>query len=280
MDENKLEEKLKEIWDETSVSHSDKEKELSWKEFQLKAFPPKKKKSTPWRYYTAAAVLIFAVVGSGIYFMSDPLSNNVRLAENTVINTSSDIKNITLPDSSKIELSPNSKIVYGNDFAVNRKVKIVGEAYFKVKKDQKHPFQVFCNETTTTVLGTSFTVKGSTKKEVIVELYEGSVEMSVKDQNKKWKLKPGEKFTYGNEKASVAGFNRFIDFDNEKLSAISSYIESDYGYTVIIPEEYENQRITVRINKKEDLNTIVQLISEMYNLNFEINENLKEITFQ
>jgi hypothetical protein len=36
----------------------------------------------------------------------------------------------------------------------------------------------------------------------------------------------------------------------------------------------------VRINKKEDLKTIVQLISEMYNLNFEVNDELKEITFQ
>jgi hypothetical protein len=47
-----------------------------------------------------------------------------------------------------------------------------------------------------------------------------------------------------------------------------------------IPEEYNNQRITVRINKKEDLKTIVQLISEMYNLNFEINEDLKQIIFR
>ena len=46
------------------------------------------------------------------------------------------------------------------------------------------------------------------------------------------------------------------------------------------PQEYINQRITVRINKKEDLKIIVQLISEMYNLNFEINDELKEVTFQ
>ena len=49
---------------------------------------------------------------------------------------------------------------------------------------------------------------------------------------------------------------------------------------MIIPQEYSNQRITVRINKKEDLKTIVQLLSEMYNLNFEINDELKQITFR
>jgi ferric-dicitrate binding protein FerR (iron transport regulator) len=280
MDEKKLEEELKKIWDETPISHSDNEKELSWEKFQSKTFPSKKQKFKPWRYAAAAAVLIFVLVGTGIYFNNNPLSNNVQITENVIENTTSVIKIIALPDSSRVELSPNSKIAYADNFAVNRKVEVSGEAYFKVKKDKKHPFQVFCNETTTTVLGTSFTVKGYTLKEVAVELYEGSVQMSVKNQHKKWILKPGEKFTYGNKTALVVEFNRFVDFDNEKLSVVSTYIESNYGYKVTIPSEYSNQRITVRINKKEDLKTIVQLISEMYNLNFEVNEKLKHITFQ
>jgi transmembrane sensor len=281
MDEKKLEEELKKIWDETPISHSDNEKEASWEQFQSKAFPSKEKQSKPWRYYAvAAAVLIFVLVGTGIYINSNPLGNSAILAENTIENATSIIKTIALPDSSRVELSPKSKIVYANNFALNRNVQVTGEAYFKVKKDKKHPFQVLCNKTTTTVLGTSFTVKGYTQKEVSVELYEGSVEMSVKNQNKKWILKPGEKFTYGNKAALVTGFNRFIDFDNEKLSVVSTYIESNYGYKVTIPQQYSNQRITVRINKKEDLKTIIQLISEMYNLNYEVNEKLKQITFQ
>ncbi|MFH7019259.1 FecR family protein [Flavobacterium sp. FlaQc-47] len=280
MDENKLEEELKKLWDETPVSHSDKEKEVSWEQFQSKAFPSNKKKFKPWRYAAAAAVLLFILAGTGIYFNNDPVNKISVVAENVIENTTSIIKTVVLPDNSRIELSPNSKIVYGNNFAINRKIEVRGEAYFKVTKDKKHPFQVFCNETTTTVLGTSFTVKGKNQKEVSVELYEGSVQMSVKNQDEKWILKPGEKFTYGNNIALVAEFNRFVDFDNEKLITISHYIETHYGYNVIIPQEYNNQRITIRINKKEDLNTIVQLISEMYNLNFEVNENLKQITFQ
>jgi transmembrane sensor len=281
MDEKKLEEELKKIWDEKPISHSDIEKEASWEEFQVKAFSSKKSKFWPWRYYgAAAAVLIFVLVGTGIYFNNDSVNNSVTLAGNTIKNTSSIIKIVVLPDNSRVELASNSKIVYASNFVLNRKVEVAGEAYFKVKKDKKHPFQVVCNETTTTVLGTSFTVTGNGQKGVTVELYEGSVQMNVKNQNKKWVLKPGEKFSYGNKTGTVAEFNRFKDFDNEKLSAVSIYIESNYGYKMIIPQEYDNQRITVRINKKEDLKTILQLISEMYNLNFEVNEKLKQITFQ
>ncbi|PWB20592.1 FecR family protein [Flavobacterium sp. HTF] len=278
MDDKNIEEELKKIWDENPEPQSDLAKEASWQEFQSKAFPFRKRTFKPWRY--AAAVLIFMLIGTAIYFTKSPLQDNILVASNVIENLTSKVKIVTLPDSSKVELSPNTKITYANNFALNRKVEVEGEAYFKVTKDKKHPFQVFCHETTTTVLGTSFTVQGNTEKEVTVSLYEGSVRMNVKGQAKNWILKPGEKFTYGNKAALVEEFNRFTDFDNEKLNAFCTYIEVNYGYKMIIPQEYANQRITLRINKKEDLKTIVQLISEMYNLNFEINDEVKQISFQ
>ncbi|MEO8239744.1 MAG: FecR family protein [Flavobacterium sp.] len=280
MDEKKIEEELKRIWDEIPVSHSDSVKEASWEQFQSKAFSSKKKKFKAWHFAAAAAVLIFTLIGTGIYFNRGPLQDDIFLASNVIENYTSKVKNVVLPDSSRVELNPNSKIVYANNFNDNRKIEITGEAYFKVKKDKKHPFQVFCNETITTVLGTSFTVNGYPKKEISVALYEGSVQMTVKDQDEKWILVPGEKFTYGNKTASITEFKRFTDFENEKLTVISTYIEANYGYKMAVPQKYHDQRITIRINKKEDLKTIVQLISEMYNLNYEVNEDLKQITFQ
>jgi ferric-dicitrate binding protein FerR (iron transport regulator) len=280
MDDKNIEEELKKIWDENPEPQSDLKKEASWQEFQAKAFSPKKRKFKPWRYAAAAAILLFMFVGAGIYFTKDSLGNSILVASNVVENLTSKVKTVMLPDGSFVELNPNSKIIYANYFAVNRKIEIEGEAYFKVIKDKKHPFQVFCHETTTTVLGTSFTVQGNAAEEVTVSLYEGSVRMNVKGQTKNWILKPGEKFIYGNKTAVVEEFNRFIDFDNEKLNSLCTYVEMNYGYKMSIPEEYVNQRITLRINKKEDLKIIVQLISEMYNLNFEINDEVKQISFQ
>jgi len=280
MDQEKFDEEFEKVWNENPSSHSENEKEISWEQFHTSTFANKKTKSKPWRYYAAASILLFILIGTGIYFNENSLGESNVVAETIIENTTSTIKFVVLPDSSKVELSPNSKISYGPNFALNRKIEIDGEAFFKVKKDKQHPFQVFCDETTTTVLGTSFTVKESENEEITVELFEGSVQMNVKGQNQKWILKPGEKFTYGNQKASLTEFSRFVDFDNQKLTAVSDYIQENYGYSVMIPQEYSNQKITIRINKKEDIKTIVQLISEMYNLNFEINEDLKQITFQ
>ncbi|WP_091497520.1 FecR family protein [Flavobacterium phragmitis] len=281
MEKENFDDEFEKLWKETPASHSDEIKKASWDEFHSKAFGEKKRKSQPWRYLAAASVLLFVLIGTGIYFNNKPLEENtIASTENVIENTTSKIKYVVLPDSSKVELSPNSRISYGNNFALNRKIQIDGEAYFKVKKDKQHPFQVFCDETTTTVLGTSFIVKESENEQITVELFEGSVQMNVKGQDQKWILKPGEKFTYGNQTASVTEFSRFVDFENEKLTNLNHYIEENYGHKVIIPTQYLNQKITIRINKKEDLKTIVQLISEMYNLNFEINEDLKQITFQ
>ncbi|GGF03285.1 FecR family protein [Flavobacterium limi] len=280
MDKEKLDKEFEKLWSETPLSHSDSEKKASWKQFQSKTFGAKKPKFKIWRYAAAAAVIIFLGIGMGLYFNRGPLEDEIYLASNVIKNTTSKVKIVVLPDSSRVELSPNSKIVYANNFESNRKIIIEGEAYFKVKKDKIHPFQVFCNETTTTVLGTCFTVQGNVHKGVTVALYEGSVQMNVKDQDQKWILKPGEEFIYGNNIAKVTEFQRFMDFENEKLSAVTYYIMENYGYKMTIPEEFDNQRITIRINKKENLKTIVQLISEMYNLNFEINEDLKQITFR
>ncbi|KLT68177.1 FecR family protein [Flavobacterium sp. ABG] len=281
MDENKLEEELKKMWEETPVSHSDSEKETSWEQFQAKTFPSKERKLKPWMYYAAAAaILIFGFIGTRVFNTDNPLQVDNFVASTVIENPTSKVKSVFLPDSSVVELSPNSKIKYVSNFVANRKIEVEGSAYFKVKKDKKHPFQVFCKETTTTVLGTSFSVNGSTDKEVVVELFEGSVQMNVKDQKENWILKPGEKFTYSNKIVAVTDFNRFVDFENEKLVVLSTYIETNYGYKMILPKEFDTQRITLRINKKENLKTIIQLISEMYNLNFEVNEEIKQITFQ
>ncbi|MFB9080735.1 FecR family protein [Flavobacterium procerum] len=281
MDEEKLDKELQKIWDESPVSHSAETKEASWEAFRSKNFTPKKRKLKAWHYYVAAAsVLLFLFIGTGIYFTESPIERGISTASTVIENTSSEVKTIVLPDSSRVDLSPFSKIKYASDFTVNRKIDIEGEAYFKVKKDKNHPFKVFCNETTTTVLGTSFIVKEDKDSKVTVELYEGSVQMNVKGLSQKWILEPGDKFIYGDKIAEVEEFNRFTDFENQKLAGVGDYIEKSYGYKIIVPQEFANQRITVRINKKEDLKTIVQLISEMYDLDFEINEDLKQITFQ
>ena len=74
-----------------------------------------------------------------------------------------------MPDQSSVELFPNSRIAYANDFdsTGTRDIYLSGQAFFTVTKNPSRPFRVFANEIVTKVLGTSFLVKSFDKDSTI-----------------------------------------------------------------------------------------------------------------
>jgi len=278
MEENDIENEMRDVWEQEPEKQSNENKEVSWNTFSAQVFPAKKKRIKKWMY-AAAAVLLISLTGALFTLYSTTLVDG-SLAYNIIENPTSEIKQVYLPDSSVVELEPHAQIEYKNDFTLNRKVNLKGKAFFKIQKDKKHPFQVFCQETTTTVLGTSFTINGDAQNTVHVHLYEGSVRMNVKNSANNWILSPGEQFIYNNKAVTVEAFNRFQDFNNVELVAVVKYIKENYGYQVEIPQEYLNKEITLRLNKKEELSNIITIIAQMYNLTPATNEEIKKITFQ
>lgn len=69
-------------------------------------------------------------------------------------------RSISLPDGSKVILNENSQLSYSGDFNENtREVKLTGEAFFDIARDESRPFIVRTGQVETTVLGTAFNVK-------------------------------------------------------------------------------------------------------------------------
>lgn len=97
-----------------------------------------------------------------------------------VFNNQSKTKLLLLPDGSSVRLSPESKIRYPAAFVKSeREVKLNGEAFFEVTKNPESPFKVYTSDVVTTVLGTSFTVKGFDQdKDVRVVVKTGKVTVS------------------------------------------------------------------------------------------------------
>lgn len=95
-------------------------------------------------------------------------------------NTSQQVVGITLPDSSRVQLSPGSRLKYPRTFgAKQRPVYLVGKAFFKVQRDTTRPFQVYTAQMLTTVLGTSFSVQAyQGQKKAVVEVKTGRVRVS------------------------------------------------------------------------------------------------------
>lgn len=75
---------------------------------------------------------------------------------------------ILLKDGSMVVLKPQSSIIYGKEFNVNkREVFLIGQAFFKVKRNVTKPFVVHSGDLNTEVLGTSFWVKSSARNNQI-----------------------------------------------------------------------------------------------------------------
>lgn len=95
---------------------------------------------------------------------------------------------IFLKDGSLVILKPQSSINYGKDFNIKkREVFLIGQAFFKVKRNVTKPFVVHSGDLNAEVLGTSFWVKSNARNNQIeVSVTSGKVSVysnKVSDNN-------------------------------------------------------------------------------------------------
>jgi transmembrane sensor len=200
---------------------------------------------------------------------------------------------IVLPDSSLIELSPNSIIQYNNLFQTNgkRMVCLSGEAYFKVAKDKTKPFMVYTGDISTTALGTSFTIHAYDQQNIIsVFLHTGKVVVQSADSiNRKpandMYLLPGDELFYNKQtylasiqsqkdqkhnlaKKKIVGerevvykpdWYKFNDQRlNEVLDQLSFYYQVNIDYKAA---DISNCYITAQFSNHDSLDTILNDIA-------------------
>jgi len=82
-----------------------------------------------------------------------------------------------LPDGSTGMLNSGSHLSFSIPFADNRHIRLEGEAWFEVKRDDDHPFEISVLNSTIKVLGTSFNLSAYPEENYIeVVLEEGKID--------------------------------------------------------------------------------------------------------
>lgn len=112
------------------------------------------------------------------------------------------IKQVVLPDSSIVLLNANSSLVYAKNWDKNdREVKLIGEAFFKIKhtteKGHVLPFKVYANDLKLNVLGTSFNVISRNAK---VDIILKTGRLKVTSDEEEVYMKPADHLFYDKEK--------------------------------------------------------------------------------
>lgn len=137
-------------------------------------------------FYRIAAAIVILLGVTWIY------TNQLKSPEMIQVASLSEVKEITLPDNSKVYLNANSTLSYPEDFrGGTRDIKLEGEAFFEITKDKAHPFIIHTLNAYTKVLGTSFNVRArKNSTEIIVSVKTGKVEVGL-NENNNVKIEPG-----------------------------------------------------------------------------------------
>lgn len=91
-----------------------------------------------------------------------------------------EVKKLTLPDSTLVWLNANSELHLKSDYGkADRTIALTGEAFFDVKHDARHPFNIHTGDLTIKDIGTSFNVRAyAALKTINVAVNTGKVEVS------------------------------------------------------------------------------------------------------
>lgn len=188
------------------------------------------------RYATAAAAAVLLAVCA--YWLLQP-AQQVWLASRPA-----QVLKAVLPDGSVVWLNDNAAIRYPADFAHNRTIELVrGEVFADVKKEETYPFIIKTGSVTTTVLGTSFSVK-RIGGDAAVKISVASGKVSVSDAaNTLAVLTPGQRLKYHTasrhaETDSVlqneAGgwVNHSLLMEGASLQEVAQWLHDHYNITV------------------------------------------------
>ncbi|MGV8090235.1 MAG: FecR family protein [Mangrovibacterium sp.] len=123
-----------------------------------------------------AAVLIIGLLVTTVFFYNKSRNTGEGI---TVIETPRGEKSkVYLPDGTEVWLNASSKLSYQSFSKDSRQVSLNGEAFFKVKRNERSPFTVKTQDCNIEVLGTEFNVMAYDKlKRNEITLFKGSVKV-------------------------------------------------------------------------------------------------------
>lgn len=146
----------------------------------------------------AASIVIFISIGFVFYYFNEKSAQ-------TELMTANETKTEVLSDGSEITLNLNSSLTYSGRFnKKERRLKLEGDAFFDVARNEEKPFIIETDKVTVKVLGTSFYVNArKNNPEVSVTVNSGKVEV-ISANNKKIVLVAGETGTFNKRKKRLA----------------------------------------------------------------------------
>lgn len=186
-------------------------------------------------------MIAFSNRGSLRYSRSSSQNNGEELTNRLEIPRGGEFQ-LTLADGTQVWLNAESELQYPPSFSdKERVVRLKGEAYFKVTKNNHRPFIVQMDGMAVKVYGTQFNISTHEQNKIETVLVEGQVSIICRNQEKM--LKPSQKATFIPENGEISidevdvlPYTAWKDgnfvFHNEELGSIMDKLARWYDLNV------------------------------------------------
>lgn len=195
---------------------------------------------------------------------------------------------ITLSDGTKVWINSASSLKFPISFSAlkERKVELIGEAYFEVAKDQDHPFIVTSKDQNVKVLGTHFNMSSySDEPETRTTLLEGAVLVKSADGMFTKNILPGQEAISSGKGLSVRTANieevmawkeGYFRFYREDLGSIMRKISRWYNVNVTFvgeEKQYDSFVFDGVIKRSKGIAEVLEIIERTGKVSFSIEKN-------
>ena len=239
----------------------------------------------PWQKVAAALIIL---VGAGFLLLRNSDSSTNEMV--TITNPAGQIKQLQLPDGSRLWLNAKTELRYQKDFLTSREIELDGEAYFEVTHNPEHPFVVKTGELQTKVLGTRFAIKNY-KEEVLttIALITGSIQVGNKSE-KPTLLKPTTQLSFNkpNNETNISTIDTSsvlawtygkLQFEGESLGNITNSLERWYGVKFVFTDSLQkNCRYYMGFDNKSSLEKTIAAMAELTRMQYQINNSTITVT--
>lgn len=216
--------------------------------------------------------------GEIVYTVKDS-EVNVDLI-NTLTTGNGETWHVNLPDGTTVWLNAASSIKYPSSFRgkAQRRITLIGEAFFRVAPDAQHPFIVQTDKQETEVLGTSFNITAYPDEQLTyTALVDGSVRVTA--GGKQQVLQPGEGTllndgTLIKQKANLeevtAWRDGYFNFYDQDMESIMRSIARWYDVEVVYEGKMTTERFNGAISRDKSIHSILSLLESTGFVHFEI----------
>jgi len=243
------------------------------------------------RIYTwslrAAAVFILGLLVSNLFFLQKSVENQIDQTFQTISTPYGAKTKVVLEDGSSVWLNSGSTITYNINFNKNRRVDLVGEAYFDVEKSS-YPFIVSTDYGDVEVKGTSFNVKAFADDNSFEStLVEGVVVFRMKNSLEEYTLKEGEQigktengFTVKEVKTQfyTSWKEGKLMFDKEPFNNFLKKLERWYNVKIEHTDPKLNELWYTGTIEMESVSEVMEMMSKAAPISYSFNKETRVFT--